>query len=274
MIDQVSKMNEIQLNEWEQKLGFKSLQTEYKEISEQLTKAEDAKDLNLYRQILNANKDLLILLADGSFSQKYNKSLYLSFTNRSSVYKVGNSFIKYENDKILEAEGNTLKNIDFKVATKHSILNLDNDRANCGAFQHVERINGDRRANLDITLYYCYGCCGMVRGAVSFRAWGEKKNLFGNWKDYTTSINIKNGGYGLFNSFGTYVTADNISANSNSDVYSLTTISWVDPTFTGNPISLTFDKVKGKATTRGTDDWHWAMDCCGYTSGCPDPNNP
>jgi hypothetical protein len=286
-VEELSKMSEAQLDNWEQQIGFKSYRNEYENFLNATEVAELANDEATYKSLIGENRDILSI-ENNTVSPKFASNFWKNFINRQGIYKVGNSLLKFENTYVLEAEGGNVNNPNvFLNAIKRVAENLNNQtRANCNNSMSAVKENGSRRTILNIRIRYCAGCCGMTRAFVEFEAKGEKKSVFGGWNSYNTAITIKNGGYGLFNSFGTYVTLDNYSLSTTTDNWFISSgdglgaaasyTLWIDPqtiasSSTGN---LTFDKVKGKATTRGTDDWHWAMICCGYTSGCPDPNNP
>jgi hypothetical protein len=150
----------------------------------------------------------------------------------------------------------------------------------------------DRKVDFDIWTwdYYCAGCCGNYyhQVVVNGRLRGYKKNWLGNWSDsYSTSYNYEQLefqvtapevlGYTVGPN-GQLVSAFHYQPYLISDLADASPGDWVTWNFgqwnighqvQNSPIDAPyFDKVKGRAKSRGTGANGWAKICCGYAGGC------
>jgi hypothetical protein len=274
-------LTDSEFYEWSKANNFVSLNEKIAEANTELdaaiTEAEFQSTLSKFGNIIQVvDKEVLPIIEAG---------LYRRICNKEGVYTVGKSVCKVVKDLIIEArDGDWSKLTNANQFSKTNAANnlfviqmygdengvtLERD-GNCGFSQTVYCITGgNRRVNLDVRLVNTSCGCAGIRRSVQVHVWGEKTNIWGNFKSYSTVLDFNNVGYEVRDLFGNIQSFDGWSGNTTgTDLYAF---KYVDPMpcYSGCQTSNQFIKVKGTGDSQGVAAGYWAWFCCGYTTGCP-----
>lgn len=279
-VKKILKMNEIELNEWETSIGFRSLRSVINEAHDaagELTSIDQISDWKeKYKDVVKIQDSTVTDIIDHPF--------YQTIANRSGEYMIGDAYAKVFPDKIIMikdgdrsrlAEAREMERSD----SDKGILIIDNaskykiqTRSSCGNGHTHQGVSEKDKRRAYLVLHTKKESSGGISGTqVVMHQYGMKKGVF--WRKYNTQHEAQ------YVNFKVYDNNNNlISLLSDYSNLILAEVKYFYTYFDFNDLTLDkyytitpkFESAKGRSTTRGTDR-RWATICCGYSlSYCPE----
>lgn len=211
----IMKMDEEELDRWEESLGFKSYRTWFNQSADEFfelgTEEEYQKWLNKYSDILYVKDSVVHPILD--------HDIYKNIVNRKGELMIGDNYTKVLSDRVITIENG---NKDFLP----DVMSMDESNTESGVnvlfFPNIERKQiqsrsseiceynfmeskikvGKRKAIMSANYVVTYVGGPFYIATIVFRAHGHKKGLFGGWNNYKTEIFVENVKIGAENFFG------------------------------------------------------------------------
>ena len=229
-LERLKKMSADDFRTWESNMGFKSQGSLVEDVQEKLGTVNSKEE---YEQIIASNSDIIELKNELPMVKNHFRSLERVLDRNGNVY-VNSMLYNYSNGGeiiIKSGDKSLLKNISFDMKTDEDRgillfpIDKDNSRTACGVSNGGEFTNAaqDRRAVLSaftnrvFTLNPIPSTTGenlyFVKCFTSIKGTPYKKNIFGNWKTYSTANNLTSiFGVATFDlNFQPFVTVPNFS---------------------------------------------------------------
>ena len=279
-IQTLSEMTEEELDKWENNMGFYSLRTRINNAMDDIDNAQTKEE---YQSLLDKYNDIIEINAENSVRPIITDLIYTSITNEYGIYKTDKVLNKLTREHIVSAsieDYNTLVNIKFtdndfdNNLKSQKYIENSSDKAYCGTSHSAYKQYDKRRVFVTASKHqYTFWYNNSRSYYFKVYMYGEKKNIWGNWKSYKTYLNFKDtrakfyypvfyipGGWHYY----TY-NFSNWSGNTSSDAKSLTKYKYMGKTASSNhsiPYAY-FKAIECKASSRGVGD-RWAHIKCGY----------
>lgn len=281
------QMENDEYYEFISKLSFTSLTSIYDALYDELLSIESKEDEESF---LTANYRYFKLVGDRILPTKEISS-YLRFINEDGIYMVGNRLHKIINESVVIAKNQSFNEellsiinpnkIDESKFVSKVVMNRQEviDMRSCSNFSVYKEYDGNRRVYLTAVINNIVSG-DFTRKRILVEVWGEKKNIWGNWINYTTTLERRDSYFSLYNAQGSLVSysindhnsgpgALKISYNSDNDQFNVQQKIPCDYSSSSNcDWTLHFEGITSRAKSTGTNN-NWARICCGSYSTCP-----
>lgn len=277
-VQQILDMNEIELNEWEASIGFRSLRSVINEAHDAAGELTSVDQIPAWKEKYQD----VVKIEDSTVTDIIEDGDYQTIANRSGEYMIGDTYAKVLPDRTIMIRDGDRTRIGEAMQMEQSdfdkgILVIDNGstyeielRTSCGSNQTHTGVsqNGNRKAHLKMNVKE-FPSGGYSRTKVTIDQYGEKKGLF--WSKYPTQHQLQYVNYEVYDNNNVLVTRPTDYGHLVLlEVKSFRTNFYFGDITPSNYYTITpkWESVKGRATTRGTDR-QWAVVCCGNYTNCP-----
>lgn len=210
-IEFIMNASEIELDEWEKKIGFRSNRRLVNELFDEI---DEIMDENEYYEFLKDNSDLINLEGD-RLVPNIEDVIYSTIANSKGIFYLNGCMHKIQNNRVYYSDIIDLENIffdpfavyeDIKSYEYISTTNLKS--TDCGNYQSAYKEIGKRRILLETYFEYINDTGYFIKDpnvpfsqkniiVLSVIVTGEAKNIFGNWKSYKTEYKFNSGNFNL-----------------------------------------------------------------------------
>ncbi len=286
----VAAMNEIELNAWEDEIGFNSIRyQEYKALEELNSMPETAANFESFKAEYD---DLFEFTKDGMNSK--NQNLYSNIIGSQGMYYVGSTLHKVldnhiiaitdgDMDKMAKAEYSLQSNEADGIYVNSYNVNLQeqtelkNDLY-CGTYLSDTEVSSGRSILLEVWLDQAMSMNAGVTttsGVVNIKIRPKRFGILG-WTRYKTTLEYKELEFEVSNCVGDFIGGPYSGDSNGDDYYTLSSQFWFGDAYQTSPCSTNdmygiagyFTRVKALASSRGIGD-NWAEVRCNYL-----PDNP
>jgi len=281
VLDSLNKLPKAQIMSFKSEEGFQSL---FSIRENYFACLEFAEDEATYNKLVLDHADLLI---EGSVTEFkiYNEVVY-PIINRNGIVQIGDDLYKFtEGGQIVLKNGNvqTIKDLSESMKQTEDMLVFKykksyDMKSYCGYYHtlvNIEADDGDRRASLYCKVVPVWN--DLSNGQFEYYTYAyshgiaEKKTLFGGWRTYNTSHEMRlNYRVILMNYFGKTTTTTVTTTTDDYDIYYSENVIYgvtTDPNDQGTYQGL-FDWInENKYTHRGMDSKWLTISCTGNPYG-------
>lgn len=275
-VKKIMELNEIELDRWESDVGFKSMRSLINEANEAFGNLKSKDQIpawqEKYKNVVSIQDSIIVPHVVGNF--------YQTITNLSGEYVIGEAYVKILPDKLIMIKDGDRSRIS-EVMTLEKTPNDDNivikplmnkeefilrSNVNCPNSNGVNnnRKNGKKRVYLNFLIWE--NSDGYLsETVVEMEVYGRKK-ILGTWHVYATRHHAESVNFEVIDNDGipkslasdfSFLTPSGYQYQHSFHYFHLGDVT--------NHYTLTnpvFEKLKGRATTRGTDKT-WVVTCCG-----------
>lgn len=209
-IDFIMNSSENELDIWESSLNYISNRRHVNMFYDLIDSIDDYGE---YSKILSSNCDI-VGIQDNSILPVISDIVFSTLANRDGIFYVNDVMHKVLNDRVYMSDQVDLSHCDFSSDFKNENIYSYNyilrnnilKSTNCGLEQSAYKEVDKRRVLLDSYLYYVqdpgyYGTDPNLPSwqknllVLSVKLRGEAKNIFGNWKSYSTQLKFDSGSF-------------------------------------------------------------------------------